>query len=147
MIILSLSSITAVQRMNYFITSHQTQKCYNRGGRCLWDKRSIFERGRLCDYLRYLVLINWCGIRTLLIHTSYIHICETLHFLKIFSQIPRDLSDSRKFLETESPYIHRVSAPVKDEFSTAAVVLSSIENSYIVVHEIIKNTLYRTHAF
>ena len=66
-------------------------------------------------------------------------------FLKIFLQIPRNLSDFRKSLATESPYIYRVSALVKDEFSTAAVVLSSVENS-IVVHEIIRNILYRTHA-
>ena len=69
---------------------------------------------------------------------------ESLHFLKIFLQIPRNLSDFRKFWATESPYIHSVSAPVK-EFSTAAVVLSSIENS-IVVHAVIKNVLYRTYA-
>ena len=59
--------------------------------------------------------------------------------------MPRNLSDSMKSLDTESPYIHRVSASVKDEFSTAAVELSSIENS-IVVHEIIRNILYITHA-
>ena len=56
--------------------------------------------------------------------------------------MPRDIIDSRTFLDTESPYIHRVSAPLKDEFSTAALELSSIENS-IVVHEIIRNILYR----
>ena len=114
-------------------------------GAFIRDKRRLFERGRLCDHLRYLVLINWCAIRTLLLHTSYVHTCDFLHFLKNFSQMPRNLSDSMKPLDTESPYIHRVSAPVKDEFSTAAVELSSIENS-IVVHEIIRNILYITHA-
>ena len=123
----------------------QTQKCYNIIEGSLLDKRRLFERGSLSGHLRYSVLINFGGIRTLLLHTSYIQIYECLHFLKIFLQIPRNLSDFRKSLATESPYIHRVSALVKDEFSTAAVVLSSIENS-IVVHEIIGNILYRTHA-
>ena len=63
---------------------------------------------------------------------------ESLHFLKIFLQIPRNLSDFRKFWATESPYIHSVSAPVK-EFSTAAVVSSSIENS--IEHTPFKNCM------